>query len=258
MVSDDSPVALLVEDNEDIRHYIELCLQGNYRVIQAVDGQDGIEKALEHIPDIIISDVMMPEKDGFELCEVLKEDIKTSHIPIILLTAKSDVASRIYGLKHGADDYLAKPFHEEELLVRMQNLLEVRRKLQERYQNLYDLPAPKAQEKSPEKEDDFILQFKSLVEARIDDPDFEINELSESFHMTRTHLGRKIKALTGRSLNIYIRSLRLQKARHLLLTTDRSIKEIGYDVGLYSPPYFSRTYQEEFGESPKMTRENRN
>jgi signal transduction histidine kinase/DNA-binding response OmpR family regulator/streptogramin lyase len=253
----DLPFALIVEDNPDIAQYLQICLEGHYRLELAPNGQIGIDKALELIPDIIISDVMMPEKNGFELCETLKEDIRTSHIPIILLTAKSDVESRIVGLKQGADDYLAKPFHEEELLVRMQNLLSIRQKLQERYQNLYDQPLPKSNASVPSKEDDFILNLKAVFEERMDNPQFDVNALSQKLHLSRSQLGRKVKALTGRSLSVYLRSLRLQKARQLLLSTDLPMKEIAYDVGFPNPSYFSTSYTEEFGESPTNTRDSR-
>ncbi len=250
----DLPLALIVEDNADIAQYLQICLEGSYRMHFAKNGQEGIDQALDQIPDIIVSDVMMPEKNGFELCEALKEDIRTSHIPIVLLTAKSDVESRIVGLKQGADDYLAKPFHEEELLIRLKNLLDIRLKLQKRYQNLYD-QAPIEEKSVVSKEDEFILKFKEIVEAQLSDPDFDVDHLSQALFLSRSHLSRKIKALTGRSLSIYIRSLRLQKARHLLLSTNLSIKEISYEVGIFNPPYFTRAYQEEFGETPSNTRE---
>ena len=248
------PLALIVEDNPDIAQYLQICLEGHYRLEVTVDGQEGIGLALEGIPDIIISDVMMPRKDGFELCETLKDDTRTSHIPIILLTAKADVESRIAGLKQGADDYLAKPFHEEELLVRMQNLLDIRRKLQERYQNLYAHPLPGPKEAIPSKEDEFILRLKEIVEAHLDDPDFGLDALSQALLLSRSQLGRKVSALTGRSPAIFVRSIRLQKAKQLLLTTDLSVKEIGYEVGFSNPVHFSRSYAEEFGESPTNTR----
>ena len=251
----DLPLALIVEDNPDIAQYLQICLEGHYQLEVAVDGQEGVNVALERIPDIIISDVMMPRKDGFELCETLKEDIRTSHIPIILLTAKSDVESRIAGLKQGADDYLAKPFHEEELLVRMQNLLNLRRKLQERYQNLYTHPLPEQKAEDPSKEDAFIGKLKATVEAHLDDPDFDLDALSQTLFLSRSQLGRKVKALTGRSPALFQRSIRLQKAKQLLLTTDLPVKEIGYEVGFSNPVHFSRSYAEEFGESPTNTRE---
>ncbi len=251
--SSDLPIALLVEDNPDIAQYLQVCLEGHYQLIMASNGQEGIDQALEHIPDIIISDVMMPEKNGFELCETLKEDMRTSHIPIILLTAKSGVESRIAGLKQGADDYLAKPFNEEELQVRMQNLLEIRRKLQERYQNVYAQPLPKAKVAATSVEDAFILKIKEIFEDRMIDPDFALDSLSQELNLSRSNLYRKIKALTGRSPSVFLRSLRLQKARQLLLSSNLSVKQVAYDVGFSDPSYFSRTYTEEFGESPSST-----
>ncbi|MEM1359354.1 MAG: helix-turn-helix domain-containing protein, partial [Bacteroidota bacterium] len=205
-------------------------------------------------PDIIISDVMMPEKDGFELCEALKTDQRTSHVPIILLTAKSDVASRITGLKQGADDYLGKPFHEEELLVRMQNLLAIRVRLQERYKDLFGNPPSPSEDPPTRQEDTFILRLKAIFEPKMDDPQFDLDVLSKELFLSRSQLGRKVKALTGQSPAVYLRALRLQKARQLLLQSSLSIKEIAYDVGFSNPAYFSSSYSEVYGESPSKTR----
>lgn len=250
------PIALIVEDNPNIAEYIAICLGKQYQLRMATDGQQGIDMALEEIPDIIVSDVMMPKKNGFELCHFLKEDERTSHIPIIMLTAKVDVDSRIVGLRQGADDYLAKPFHEEELLVRMQNLLSIRQKLQARYQNIYTQPLPKAiEETAPaHREDAFILKLKEAFEVNMDNPDFDATALSKELYLSRSQLGRKVKALTGRSLSIYLRSLRLQKAQQLLHSTELSIKEIAYEVGFPTPNYFTTSYTEEFGKTPTDTR----
>ncbi len=254
----DLPVALVAEDNPDVARYLQLCLQGHYTVQWAPDGQQGINLALEQIPDIIISDVMMPGKTGFELCETLKEDTRTSHIPIILLTAKSEVEARITGLQQGADDYLAKPFHEQELLVRMENLLNIRRQLQARYQDLYaHPPAHKQSASPPSREDAFILQLKEVFEQHMDDPEFDLDAFSKALFLSRSQLGRKVKALTGQSPAVYLRSLRLQKARQLLLSTNQPIKEIAYDVGFPNPAYFSSSYSDVFGESPSKTRASR-
>ena len=252
-ISSELPLALVVEDNTEIAQYLQICLDSKYQVAIAENGQLGIEIALETIPDIIISDVMMPEKDGFELCETLKEDPRTSHVPIILLTAKANVESRIIGLKHGADDYLAKPFHEEELLVRMQNLLQIRRKLQLRYQDLYNEPVVATPSSKPDKEDAFIQDLKKIFDEKMTDSQFDLDALSQALHLSRSQLGRKVKALTGQSPAIFLRSLRLQKARHLLLTSSLSVKEVAYDVGFSDPSYFSKSYSEQFGESPSIT-----
>ena len=256
VASPDLPIALIVEDNPDVSQYLEICLEDQYALEFAANGQEGIDMALEKIPDIIISDVMMPEKDGFELCEALKKDTRTSHVPIILLTAKSDVASRITGLKQGADDYLGKPFHEEELLVRMQNLLNIRNQLQERYKDLFEHPPTPSKAPAEVKEDAFILQLKEAFEERMDDPQFDLDALSKKLLLSRSQFGRKIKALTGQSPAVYLRSLRLQKARYLLLHAELSVKEIAYDVGFSSHAYFSKSYAEKYGETPTNTREN--
>ena len=250
----DLPLVLIVEDNPDISKYLQICLEGHYRLQIAHDGQEGIDQAIATIPDLIISDVMMPQKNGFELCEYLKEDQRTSHIPIILLTAKSDVSSRIEGLKQGADDYLAKPFHQEELLVRMQNILDTRRKLQLRYQDIFNNPPERTTNPVSAKEDAFILKIKEIVEVQMENPEFNLDLLSKELHLSRSQIGRKIKALTGRSTAVYLRSLRLQKARSLLLSSTISVKEITYQVGFTSQSYFSTCYTEEFGETPKNTR----
>lgn len=249
----DLPIALIVEDNSDISQYLQICLEQHYQLVFAYNGQEGIAMALEQIPDIIISDVMMPVKDGFELCETLKDDLRTSHIPIILLTAKSDVESRIRGLKFGADDYLGKPFHEEELLVRMQNLLDIRRKIQERYQDVYTQPIPELKDTAPNAEDAFISKIKEIFEERMMESEFNLDTLSQELNLSRSNLYRKIKALTGRSPAIFLRLLRLQKARQLLQSSDVSVKQVAYDVGFSDPSYFSRSYTEEFGESPSNT-----
>ncbi|MEL7118237.1 MAG: two-component regulator propeller domain-containing protein [Bacteroidota bacterium] len=255
---DDLQVALIVEDNPDVMLYLQASLEGKYKLEVAPNGKIGIEKALELIPDIIISDVMMPEVDGFELCEDLKKDIKTSHIPIILLTAKSDFASKIKGLKNGADAYLAKPFSQEELEIRMQNLLSTRQKLHQRYKDLYhQVPLFDSNNAFISKEDFFIEDLKNAFEKYMLDPDFDVTILCKDLQLSRSTLSRKVKALTGRSLSIYLRSLRLQKAKHLLLSSDLPVKSIAYEVGFINPSYFTATYTQEFGESPSQTRENR-
>ena len=250
---DNLPSLLIVEDNPDVMEYLITCLEGDYQLSFAYDGQDGLEKALELIPDIIISDVMMPRMDGYTLCDTLKKEERTSHIPIVLLTAKADIDSRITGLEHGADAYLAKPFDQRELSVQLSNLLTLRQRLHTRYSSLE--PLSNTEDIAVQKEDEFITKLRETFEARIDDPQFDLNALSKAMLMSRTHLGRKVKALTGRTPAIYLRSIRLQKARILLLTTTLSIKEISYDVGFSNQGYFSNSYKEEFGEYPTLTRE---
>ncbi len=243
---------LLVEDNPDMRAFIRETIDAQFQVIEAADGQDGVEKALEHIPDIIISDVMMPRKDGLELCEALKNNERTSHIPIVLLTAKTSVESRLAGLQRGADDYLAKPFHREELLLRVRNLLENRRRLRERYASLQ--PPEPALEKDIQIEDAFLLKVRTIVEEHFSETEFEIDQLARELSMSRSQLFRKVKALTGQSPSIFIRNVRLQRGRELLLSTEMTVSEVAYEVGFSTPGYFSDAFVEAFGVRPSQVR----
>ncbi|HRK81357.1 MAG TPA: hybrid sensor histidine kinase/response regulator transcription factor [Saprospiraceae bacterium] len=242
---------LLVEDNPDMRVFIRDILADKFRVIEAADGQEGLEKALEHIPDLIVSDVMMPRMDGLELCDALKNDERSSHIPIVLLTAKADLDSRIAGLRRGADDYLAKPFHREELLLRAGNLLLQRQRLRERYASLEPLPAA-VPDPGIEIEDAFLLKIRHLAEPRLTDADFDIDQLAKLAGMSRSQMFRKIKALTGKSPSVFIRDIRLQRAQELLRTTTKNVTEIAYEVGFSTPAYFSDAFVEAFGVRPSQ------
>lgn len=245
------PTLLIVEDNYDVVEYLKSCLEDQYALLIARDGQEGIEIALEQIPDLIISDVMMPHKNGFEVCDALKNDERTSHIPIVLLTAKADHESRIKGLKRGADAYLSKPFNKEELFVRLEMLLTLRRNLQARYANLSLEDSEPAQEF--EVEDQFILKTRAIIEENLTDSAFNITELCQAIGMSRSSLHRKISALTGMSSSGFIRRIRLQKAKILLTESDLNISEIAYEVGFSDPKYFTRTFTKEFGVSPTKT-----
>ena len=260
--NDDSslPQILLIEDNPDVVEYLTACLGNQYRLDFGYNGQAGIEKALETVPDLIVSDVMMPIKDGFEVLGILKNDERTSHIPIILLTAKADVPSRLSGLRRGADAYLSKPFNQEELLVTVKNLLELRRKLQEKY-GRFEIGTPPNSPihqftNSPitDPEDAFLHKLRSVVEANLSDTDFEMPQLERALAMSRSQIYRKVKALTGKSPSLFIRSIRLHHGRHLLLTTDLTVSEIAYDVGYSAPSNFSDAFLEEFGERPGKVR----
>ena len=247
------PTLLIVEDNADVRLYLTACLGTLYHLLLAKDGQEGIELAIDEVPDLIVSDVMMPVKDGFALCETLKNDERTSHIPIVLLTAKADFDAKITGLRKGADAYLPKPFEQEELLVHLEQLLILRKKLQVTYRNLAAADQASASE-APEIENVFIQKLRQEVLAHIAEEDFGIVHLQRALGISRTQLHNKIKALTGQSTTEFIRLIRLNKARELLLTTDLNISEVGYEVGIGNPAYFSRIYAETYGESPRQTR----
>lgn len=240
---------LIVEDNTDVQGYLQACYSDYFHIQTAKDGKDGFEKAVNEIPDVIISDVMMPEMDGFELCKKLKEDIRTSHIPIVLLTAKADIPSRIEGLEHGADAYVVKPFNQQELLVRLQKLLELRKKLYQRFStgngfNYSTDPLLK-------REDRFMTKLNTTISDNLNNEDFSIPELCEEMAMSKSQLYRKFKALTNQSVARYIRSLRMHKAKQLLSTSSMNITEVGYEVGMKSLSTFSQIFKEEFGESPR-------
>jgi signal transduction histidine kinase/DNA-binding response OmpR family regulator/streptogramin lyase len=250
--SDGLPSILIVEDNADVRHYIQLSLAGKYQTILASDGEEGIEKAKEHIPDLIISDVMMPKKDGFELCRTLKEFETTSHIPIVLLTARADEDSKIIGLEGGADAYLSKPFNQRELFVRLKKLIELRQRLQSFYSNAS--PVVENTSSAFPKEDAFIQKIQALLEERLEDEDFNVQHLTRDLGMSRSQVFKKLKALTGKSIVQYMREYRLQRARQLLQKTELSISEVAYQVGFRDPAYFSRAYSKAFGAAPSEMR----
>lgn len=259
----DSPFILLIEDNEDVIEYLADCLGSELRIEYAINGRAGIDKALETSPDLIISDVMMPEKNGYEVCAALKNDERTSHIPIILLTAKVDTDSRITGLRTGADAYLAKPFHQEELIVTIHNLLESRKRLQVRYLEMAIGRSSVLPETDREtdtdiqidsKENEFLFRLRSFVEENLSDSDLDTGKICRHLGMGRTNLYNKMKALTNLSVNIYIRKLRLHKAMDLIKSTDLNVSEIAYAVGFNDPKYLSRVFNEEFGMPPSSVK----
>lgn len=246
------PLALLIEDNQDVLQYLAACLHGQYRLEMAENGQKGIEQAIELVPDIIISDVMMPEKDGFEVVKTLKQDERTSHIPIILLTAKADMESRLEGLEQGADAYLAKPFHKKELEVRLRKLIEIRQQLQGHYRTLD--PVKLGTGSKTDREVTFLNKVREALEARLSDEDYGIQELCADLAVSRTQLHRKLKALTGKSTSHVIRTIRLRKAMELLETSNLNVSEVGYAVGFTNRSHFTTVFKEEFGEAPSHFR----
>jgi len=260
---DEKPTVLIVEDNPDVIHYLITCLKESYNIVIAMNGEEGIEKALEEIPDLIVSDVMMPIKDGFELCQTLKTDERTSHIPIVLLTAKADMEARLQGLERGADAYLSKPFHQDELLLILSNQLKLRKQLQARLAkvsgSLEALDTLLEEEKEAAQqhlqiEDAFLQKIRAIVEKDISDSDLSMPQLMRGLGMSRSQIYKKVKALTGISPTHYIRSIRLFHAKKLLKTTDLNVSEVAYEVGFSTPSYFSTAYLEEFGISPNETR----
>ncbi len=252
IIENDLPICLLVEDNTDVATYIKMCLEDQYQVLYANNGKKGIEMAMLHIPDIIISDVMMPIKDGFELCKTVKDDVKTNHIPIILLTAKTGQDDKISGLKLGADAYLTKPFNKEELLVRVKKLIDIRLLLQSKYKDSSKWIVENKPSKSLKnnKNDAFISKVLLHIEEHLEDSTFSPNKLSELLFLSESQLYRKLKALTNTSTSIFIRKAKLQKAKQLLEDDEMSVSEICYATGFSNPSWFSKVFKKEFGFSP--------
>lgn len=244
---------LIVEDNADVVHYLVLCLQNHFHIQIAMNGLEGINLAIETIPDLIISDVMMPEKDGLELCSSLKENEITSHIPIILLTAKADVESKLAGLRRGADAYLPKPFHKEELLIRIEQLILNRKNMELRYKSLTILD--EAEDEQPE-EDAFLIKVRDIVLFNLEDEFLDANQLSQLMGFSRSQLHRKLKAVCGLSAMELVRNIRLEKSKELLRNAELNISEIAYSTGFKYPQTFTRAFQESYGVSPSKWREN--
>ncbi|MDA9121328.1 DNA-binding response regulator, partial [Flavobacteriales bacterium] len=237
---------------DDIRNFLRLTLEPSYRVFEAVDGETGIAKATEIIPDIIICDIMMPGKDGFEVTKVLKKQEKTSHVPIVLLTAKAGVENRITGLETGADAYVPKPFSSDELHARIANLIEGRKKLKEKFSRALTIKPEVAIE--PSMEQKFLLRVKGVVDQFLGDENFSVEQLSKEVGMSRAQLHRKLIALTGVSASRFVRNYRLEHAHQLLQNKVGTVSEIAYRVGYSSPAYFTKCFTEDYGISPSQVK----
>ena len=278
----DKPHILITDDNEDVRAYLTACLNNDYVIEIAKNGQECEDLAFNSIPDLIVLDVMMPFKDGFEVCKTLKSDERTSHIPIIMLTAKADMDSRLDGLEQGADDYLTKPFNKKELLLRIRKLLELRRQLQQYYRftldasllqdnaHIVDNPLPpsgsilkdaKKAGRNPSiplvnsLENTFVIKVRKAIEAHLDSPDFDVEKLCRHLAMSHSQVHRKLSALTGLSATHFIRYVRLVKAKEMINSSGYSIAAIAMDCGFNDPAYFSRVFKQEFGVTPQGWRE---
>jgi signal transduction histidine kinase/CheY-like chemotaxis protein len=246
---------LLVEDSPYILELLKFILGGKYNLIFAEDGKEGVESALENIPDLIISDVMMPVKNGYELCDILKRDPSTSHIPIILLTAKVDEESKIVGLKRGADYFIGKPFRPEELQLTVENALESINRLRQRYQTL-DI-GRKDLSLNEHREDSFILEVHKYFDSNLDQSDISQEDICRVVGMNRFALNKKIQALTGKTAISYLKFYRLEKSRELLLGSELTVSEIAYQVGFNDPKYFSRAFSEAYNSPPTEYRKQR-
>jgi signal transduction histidine kinase/DNA-binding response OmpR family regulator len=247
--NDNKTIILVVEDNYDMREYIKESLSDSYSVEEAVNGEQGVRIAETIIPDLIISDLMMPKMDGNELTRILKNDERTSHIPIILLTAKSGQENKIVGLQTGADDYLTKPFDVKELRVRVENLIDIRRKLQEKFSK-GEFLAKRTEKKLKSIDEKFLAKVLEVIEKHISEENFSIEECSSEVGFSRTHFHKKLRALVGKSPSQYVRTVRLYRAKQMIEEEKGNVSEVAYSVGFSSPAYFSRCFKEEFGYPP--------
>ncbi len=244
----DRPIILIIEDNADVRAYIREQLETEYTILEAEDGEAGIAQAFEAIPDLVISDVMMPKKDGFEVCETLKTDERTSHIPIILLTAKAQQEAKFTGLETGADAYILKPFRQQELAVRVRNLIALRRKLRERFSTATIIKPSEVEATSMDRE--FLQRVIEIIETRFEDEAFNVEALANAVAMSVTHLNRKLNALIGQPAGQMLRSMRLQRAADLLAKKSGTVAEICYALGFSDQANFTRSFKKQFGCSP--------
>jgi DNA-binding response OmpR family regulator len=237
-----------VEDNEEVRRYICESFRGYCRVLEATHGLEGLRKATEAVPDLIISDLMMPKMDGLELCRHLKTSERTSHIPVILLTARASVESKLDGLETGADDYVTKPFHPQELRARVRNLIEGRKNMRLRFGREVTLQPKDISITSADEK--FLQNAISVVERHISDADFSVEALETEMAMSKMQLYRKLKALTDQSPSEFVRTLRLKRAASLISQRSGNISEIAYEVGFNNLSYFAKCFKELFGVTP--------
>lgn len=254
IANEDANSVLIVEDNNDMARYIASCLKPDYRVNFAKDGQEGLEMANQQIPDIIITDVMMPIMDGFELTQKLQDNANTNHIPIIMLTSKGMQEDRLEGISSGADAYLTKPFQKKELQLRMQMLIAKRKKLQERYAVQTIIEQKEEQPKPTDKKLIFLNTVIDAIHEHIENSNFGPTELAKFLAMSDSQLYRKLKAISNTSTAIFIRKVRLEKGKELLKSSDLSISEVAYAVGFNDPNWFSKTFKAEFNQSPSEIR----
>lgn len=245
----DKPEVLIIDDNIDIRTYLRTVLSEKYNVSEAADGKSGLELARKIVPDIVLSDIMMPVMDGLAFCRQLKTDKAISHIPVILLTARSLDEQRAEGYEHGADAYLSKPFSLRLLFSRIDNLIQSRKKLSKLFSNSDENDA--FEKLSNETDKTFAAQLRKIIQDNLSDNEFNVERIGDEIGLSRVQLYRKVKALTGYSPVEMLRKARLTRARHLLRTTEKTVSEVAYAVGFSTPSYFSKCYKDEFGESPK-------
>jgi signal transduction histidine kinase/ligand-binding sensor domain-containing protein/AraC-like DNA-binding protein len=246
----EKPSLLIVEDNSDVRKYIIGMLKSGYHILEAKDGEEGLNKSFEQIPDLIISDIMMPKLDGFQLCGKLKNDSRTSHIPVIMLTAKATLNDKINGLEIGADDYIMKPFEAAELKARIKNLLEQRKRLHEHFRKYGLVEIEERNITSVDQQ--FLQNAVSLISKHISESDFGVEKLADDMAISRSLLFKKVNALVGESPSEFIKRTRLNKAARLIEKNHGNISEIALEVGFNNPSYFAECFRKQFGVAPSQ------
>ena len=244
------PTVLVIDDNTDIRQYERTLLQDEYIVLEAADGKEGLAVALKEVPDLVICDVMMPVMDGLELTEQLKTYTATSHIPVIMLTAKNLEEHRAEGYEHGADSYITKPFHSKVLLARIENLLRQRQLLKNLYQGTKEAEKEISEAHLEDRDKQFLRQLQAIIQQNLSDSEVGVEDMGQQIGLSRVQLYRKVKAMTGSSVVDLLRKARLAKARRLLETRSMSVSEVAYEVGFSAPSYFTKCFKEEYGMLP--------
>ena len=244
------PTVLVIDDNTDIRQYERTLLQDEYIVLEAADGKEGLAVALKEVPDLVICDVMMPVMDGLEFTKQLKTNTATSHIPVIMLTAKNLEEHRAEGYEHGADSYITKPFHSKVLLARIENLLRQRQLLKNLYQGSKEAEKEISEAHLEDRDRQFLKQLQAIIQKNLSDSEFGVEDMGQQIGLSRVQLYRKVKAMTGSSVVDLLRKARLAKARRLLETRSMSVSEVAYEVGFSAPSYFTKCFKEEYGMLP--------
>ncbi len=244
------PTVLVIDDNTDIRQYERTLLQDEYIVLEAADGKEGLAVALKEVPDLVICDVMMPVMDGLEFTKQLKTNTATSHIPVIMLTAKNLEEHRAEGYEHGADSYITKPFHSKVLLARIENLLRQRQLLKNLYQGTKEAEKEISESHLEDRDKQFLKQLQAIIQKNLSDSEFGVEDMGQQIGLSRVQLYRKVKAMTGSSVVDLLRKARLAKARRLLETRSMSVSEVAYEVGFSAPSYFTKCFKEEYGMLP--------
>lgn len=244
------PTVLVIDDNTDIRQYERTLLQDEYIVLEAADGKEGLSVAIKEVPDLVICDVMMPVMDGLEFTKQLKTNTATSHIPVIMLTAKNLEEHRAEGYEHGADSYITKPFHSKVLLARIENLLRQRQLLKNLYQGTKEAEKEISEAHLEDRDRQFLKQLQAIIQKNLSDSEFGVEDMGQQIGLSRVQLYRKVKAMTGSSVVDLLRKARLAKARRLLETRSMSVSEVAYEVGFSAPSYFTKCFKEEYGMLP--------